>query len=49
MKKMKKAALVLFVLALTLPFAGCSAIIGLLGDESDRMSDYVPGLPGPDL
>ncbi len=43
MKKMKKAALVLFVLALTLSLAGCSAIIGLLGDESDRMSDYVQG------
>ena len=40
---MKKAALALFVLALTLSLAGCSAIMGMLGDESDRMSDYVQG------
>lgn len=43
MRKMKKALLILLSLTLMLSLAGCSAIMGMLGDESDRMSDYVQG------
>lgn len=43
MRKMKKALLILLSLTLMLSLAGCSSIMGMLGDESDRMSAYVQG------
>lgn len=43
MRKMKKVLMILLSLTLMLSLAGCSSIMGMLGDESDRMSAYVQG------